>query len=136
MPPPAYGIEILHLFSPFTIYSAASAFLRGVLFAFGFSSTTATGTAATGFTTACFFKRFLIAILFLELPNEPLNRLPFFDFLSPFPMFPLKFGDAIIAKGWGFYKLGVYFRGFFDGISRHPLFTSVPCPSLKGVKEQ
>jgi hypothetical protein len=30
-------------------------------------------------------------LLFLETPKEPLQRLPFFDFLSPFPIDHLNF---------------------------------------------
>jgi hypothetical protein len=58
----------------------------------------------------------LIAFLFLDTPKEPLQRLPFFDFLSPFPIEKLSFTGAIIAKGLKITKSWSIFVPSFQAI--------------------
>jgi hypothetical protein len=59
----------------------ASAFFRGVLFDFGSVSA-----ATAAFITVLLFNRALILFRLRETPNDPIVRLPFFDFLSPLPI--------------------------------------------------
>jgi len=77
MPPPCHKTKRFHF------YSAVSFFLV-VLFAFGFSSATASTTTGVG--TVFTATLALFEALFLELPYEPMKILPFFDFLSPLPI--------------------------------------------------
>jgi hypothetical protein len=68
--------------------SYASPFFFTVLFGLAGAS------ALTGspiFFEAALFNFAFIAFLFLELPKEPIAIFPFFDFLSPFPMFSKNF---------------------------------------------
>jgi hypothetical protein len=85
--------------SVFIIYSAAS-FLRGALFTLGLSASTAT----EGFLEALRFKRALMVDRFRLFPNEPMVRLPFFDFLSPLPMNEYDNYGAIIERSFDFTK--------------------------------
>jgi hypothetical protein len=88
MPPPTYVYQIQH-------DHHASLFFFTVLFGLAGDSAS---TASAGFLLAA--ERFnfaLIAFLFLELPKEPIAIFPFFDFLSPFPIFKKLYG-AMIAK--------------------------------------
>jgi hypothetical protein len=62
----------------------ASAFFLGVAVFFAF-----TGAAAAAFADFLLAERFSLVLMiarFLATPKEPLNILPFFDFLSPLPM--------------------------------------------------
>ena len=77
MPPPRYVLNIHH-------YYAASFFFV-VRFALGFSATAEVASTA-GLASLLLLSLALIADLFLELPYDPIKRLPFFDFLSPFPI--------------------------------------------------
>ncbi len=54
----------------------------------GFAGVSAASDTAAGFEDAdeARFKRAFMDLLFLETPYEPIQRLPFFDFLSPFPI--------------------------------------------------
>src|SRR5688572_25937433 len=72
MPPPCCCCKVFHFnYSPFFFAAAL----------FGFAGVAAA--ASAGFLEATRFKRTLIAFLFLVTPKEPLERLPFADFLSP-----------------------------------------------------
>lgn len=75
MPPPRYVTIHFHY---------ASAFFLGVRFALG---VTPAATEVAVFLEADLFNLALIEFLLLETPKEPFQRFPFFDFLSPFPMF-------------------------------------------------
>jgi hypothetical protein len=72
VPPPSYVYSQFHY---------ASAFFLGALFALGVAS------AALFFAEAARFNLALIDFLLLDTPKEPIVRFPFFDFLSPRPMF-------------------------------------------------
>ncbi len=66
----------------------ASAFFLGVLFALGAASVAAAaGAVLTTFLEVALFNRAFIAFLLLDTPKEPIVRFPFFDFLSPRPMY-------------------------------------------------
>jgi len=65
------------------IVPSYSSFFLATLRAFGFATSPVT---ATGFLLAVLFNLAFIFFLFLELPNEPIVRFPFFDFLSPLPI--------------------------------------------------
>jgi len=64
-------------------YSYQSSFFLATLRALGFVSSPA---AAIGFLLAVLFSLDLIFFLDRELPNEPIERFPFLDFLSPLPI--------------------------------------------------
>ena len=74
----AVVVNLVISYSPF--------FFAAAFFGFAGVSTEA---AAVDLAEADLFKRALIALLFLETPNEPLVRFPFFVFLSPLPMYSL-----------------------------------------------
>jgi hypothetical protein len=65
----------------FIIY--ASVFFRVARFGLTVVSVTTVST----FLEVARFNRALIEFLLLDTPKEPFQRLPFFDFLSPRPMF-------------------------------------------------
>lgn len=71
----------------------ASAFFLAARFGLAAVASNSTFT----FFEAARFNRAFMACLFLETPYEFLQRFPFFDFLSPFPM--IQYYGAIIAKG-------------------------------------
>jgi hypothetical protein len=76
MPPPCNAYEFCHI-------NYASAFFLTALLGL---AAAAVAEAPAGFLEAALLILALIALLFLETPNEPFQRLPFFDFLSPFPI--------------------------------------------------
>lgn len=86
--------DLCHHHAMFTInFITYSAFFRAVFFGF------AAGAAALlAFAEAVLFKRALMALRLLELPKEPIVRLPLADFLSPFPMCFLNTGASILKS--------------------------------------
>jgi hypothetical protein len=89
VPPPSYVVELIHCKN----YSAF--FFAAVLF--GFAGASAVAVSAL-FLEALLFKRALMAFLLLVTPNEPVVRFPFFDFLSPLPIWISEIDAAIIVK--------------------------------------
>lgn len=65
----------------------ASAFFLGVLFAFGAASVATTAVTLPAFFEVDLFSLALIDFLLLDTPKDPIVRFPFFDFLSPRPMY-------------------------------------------------
>jgi hypothetical protein len=79
VPPPSYVCMFYHY---------ASAFFLGVLFTLGAASVATTGAVTSAdFFEVDLFNRAFIAFLLLDTPKEPIVRFPFFDFLSPRPMY-------------------------------------------------
>jgi hypothetical protein len=76
VPPPCYVNFQFHY---------ASAFFFGVRFALGAASVAVV--EATTFLEVDLFNLALIDFLLLDTPKDPIVRFPFFDFLSPRPMY-------------------------------------------------
>lgn len=84
------------MFTIFFIYYYTSDFLfAAVLLGFGAASSTG---ARVAFLEDVLLNLALSCFLFLELPYESFRILPFFDFLSPLPIYMLAFAIAIIRK--------------------------------------
>src|SRR5260221_4818188 len=72
---------------PVSLLFLYSSFFFATLRAFGFAASPA---AFAGFLLAVLFNLALIFLRFLETPNDPFERFPFLDFLSPLPIETLK----------------------------------------------
>ncbi len=79
----------------FILYYASDFFLATVLF--GFAAASSTG-ATVAFLEDVLFNLALSCFLLRELPYESFQILPFFDFLSPLPIYMLALASAIITK--------------------------------------
>lgn len=86
----------------FIVYSS---FFFATLRAFGFDASPA---AFAGFLLAVLFNLALIFLRFLETPNDPFERFPFLDFLSPLPIERLNY-VASIRMIFGVTNIGAYF---------------------------